>query len=414
MSAPSDSSFVPRARAFARELARRGRRLRLPQTAASLAFLSLFALVPVFTIAVSLLGALPVLSQPRATLLNFLATNLFLPSFSETLVRLLNQFAAKVNELSVVGAAVFFATAFSALLTIDRTLNRIWATGRPRPLARRLTIYWTFLTLGPLMVAASAAVNGIVVSELLGAAQLRHVERAWLSTLPWLMSVGGLTLLYRIVPNAPVRWREALAGAIVAAVGLEVLKRLLAFQVAKLPTYTVVYGAFAALPLFLVWLFALWLTVLAGALVAACIPDWGRPGGSDAPAPPSAVFERGAAVLEGLALAAARGSPMIQPSQCAALCGLDAETVDAVAAMLADLRYIDRYWRLEDSAPGEGGRGIWDERWALRPGAGGMTLRPLFEKAWHGREAARAMFEFSRVDATLVELARTEAGGGMA
>ena len=406
MSPPPIDDPAQRVRAFLRELSRRGRRLRLPQTAASLAFLSLLALVPLFTIAVSLLGALPVLSQPRAALLDFLAANLFLPSFSATLVRYLNQFAAKVSELSVVGAIAFLATALSALLTIDKTLNQIWSTSQPRALARRLTIYWTFLTLGPLMVAVSAAVNGIVVSELFGAARLRQVERIWLSLLPWVMSVGGLTLLYRIVPNAPVRWREALVGAVVAAVGLDLLKRLLALQVAKLPTYTVVYGAFAALPLFLIWLFALWLTVLAGALVAACIPEWGRPGSTDAPTGASVVFTRAAAVLRTLAAAAARGRATIAPSDCDAMSALDAASVEATASLLVELGYLDRYWRLGDPARPDGGRGVWDERWALRPGAATKTLRPLFERVWHAPQRVAEPLAFSEIDLSVAELAR--------
>lgn len=406
MSPPPIDDPAQRARAFLRELARKGRRLRLPQTAASLAFLSLLALVPLFTIAVSLLGALPVLSQPRAALLDFLASNLFLPSFSATLVRYLDQFAAKVSELSVVGAAAFLATAFSALLTIDKTLNQIWATSRPRSLARRLTIYWTFLTLGPLMVAVSAAVNGIVVSELFGAARLRHVERVWLSLLPWLMSVGGLTLLYRIVPGAPVRWREAVAGALVAAVGLDLLKRLLALQVAKLPTYTVVYGAFAALPLFLIWLFALWLTVLAGALVAASIPEWGRPGASDAPTGAAVAFARAAAVLRTLAGAAARGQATIAPADCEALSALDAASVEATAALLVELGYLDRYWRLGDPAGPDGGRGVWDERWALSPGAATKTLRPLFDRIWHAPGSPGEPLALADIERPVAELAQ--------
>jgi membrane protein len=215
---------VIRLRGLARLVVRRVAQLQLTQTAANLAFLSLLALVPVFTIAVSLLGATPMFARLRDALLRFLSANLFLPSFSETLVRYLNQFAAKASQLSLIGGLAFFATAFTALLTIDRTLNRIWAVGRPRPLARRLTLYWTFLTLGPLLVGATLTINGLVVSELFGGTRLA-AERLWLALLPWLASVAGLTLLYRLVPNAPVRWRDCLIGALLATL-LELLKRV--------------------------------------------------------------------------------------------------------------------------------------------------------------------------------------------
>jgi membrane protein len=406
MSSPPPESFAVAAIAFLRVLAQRFRRLRLPQTAASLAFLSLLALVPVFTIAVSLLGALPVLSQPRAVLLDFLAANLFLPSFSAALVRHLDQFAAKVNELSLLGAMAFLATAFTALLTIDRTLNRIWPQSRPRPLARRLTVYWTFLTLGPLMLGVSAAVHGVVVSELLGGVRSGPVRHVWLSVLPWGVAIVGLTLLYRIVPNAPVRWREALAGAVLAAAGLEVLKQLLAFQVAKLPTYTVVYGAFAALPLFLIWLFALWLTVLAGALVAACLPEWRRTPAQASAEGAAAVFARCVGVLRALAVAAAQGRPTIAPEEAFAPGEADTDRAEDTARLLVELGYLERYWRLGETAHAQGEPGLWEERWALRGGAASLTLRPLFEHVWNAPAPPQpAAFDLDRIGRRVAELA---------
>lgn len=298
MSAPIPSR-MQRARRVAIAAFRQGTALRLPQAAASLAFLSLLALVPVFTIAVSLLGALPMFSKLRDALLKFLAANLFLPSFSETLVRYLNQFAAKASQLSLIGALLFFASAFSALLTIDHTLNRIWHVERARPLARRLTIYWTFLTLGPLLLAGSVTINGVIASEFLGGARLAVVERLWLDVLPWIITIGGLTLLYRLVPNAPVMWRDAFAGALAAAVLLEVLKHVLGVQVARLPTYTVVYGTFAALPMFLVWLFLVWMMVLAGALVSANLPYWDAADHEPRPAGPARRFDSVIATPQG-------------------------------------------------------------------------------------------------------------------
>lgn len=407
---PGSALYLERARGFVLALTRRGARLRLPQTAASLAFLSLLALVPVFTIAVSLLGALPSLAPLRDALLKFLSANFFLPSFSDTLVQYLNQFAAKVNELSLIGAIAFLATAFFAMLTIDRTLNSIWAVAQARPLARRLTIYWMFLTIGPLLLAATVTVNGIVVSEVFGGARLRNVERVWLQALPWITSIGGLTLLYRLVPNAPVRWSDAFAGALVAAIALDVLKRVFAFQVAKLPTYTVVYGAFAALPIFLVWLFLLWLTVLGGALLAASIPYWGAGAGVHLRPSASRRFEMAAGALEALIRAAKSGRATLLPRELSALFDGDPGRVEATARLLSTLGYIERHWRRQESDTTDAERAVWDESWALGPGAGAMTLRPLFECLWAevppGRFAAAQAptFDLARIDRELVEL----------
>ena len=373
--------------------------MRLPQTAASLAFLSLLALVPVFTIAVSLLGALPMFARLRDALLKFLAANLFLPSFSETVVRYLNQFAAKASQLSAIGALVFFASAFSALITIDGTLNRIWRVERRRPLARRLTIYWTFLTLGPLLLGGSVAINGLVATELFGGANFRLVERVWLGVLPWVITLGGLTLLYRLVPNAPVRWLDALAGATVATLLLEVLKVLLAMQVARLPTYTIVYGAFAALPMFLVWLFLVWSMVLAGALVAASLPDWRDGVHARRAASAAARFDAAAQVLG--ALVGARGGTL-----CArALRDVfesDAQAAAAVARMLCDLGYLVRLWRIDDATVADAERAVWDEHWALADDAAAMTLRPLFEHVWRdGRGAPGETADLAAIDCPL-------------
>lgn len=403
---PAPASFARRARVLALALARQGARLQLAQTAASLVLLTLLALVPVVTIAVSLLGALPLFSSFREAVLRFLASNFLLPAFSDTLVRLLGQFSAKANELSAVGAVVFFATAFSALLTLDRTMNRIWATPHPRSLSRRLSVYWTFLTLGPLLLAASIAVNGMIVSELLVPAGMPGAERVWLFVLPWLTTIGGLTLLYRLVPNAPVRWGEAFAGALAAAIVLELLKRGLAFQVARLPTYTVVYGTFAALPLFLIWLYLLWLTILAGALLAASIPYWGA--GIKVHLAPSLAdrFEMADGALRALARAArAGGRASLAVGELRTLFDGDPARAVETARLLARLGYIDRYWRL-DEASGDAERAIWEERWSLAPGAGQRTLRSLFESLWRGapsgRESAQA-FDLARIDRPLAE-----------
>lgn len=377
-------TFLRRARELALSIAHQGAHLRLPQTAASLAFLSLLALVPVFTIAVSLLGALPMLSGLREALLKFLAANLFLPSFSDTLVRYLNQFAAKASELSLLGALMFFATVFSALLTLDHSLNQIWGTERPRPLTRRLTVYWTFLTLGPPLLAGTVLVNGVIVSELFGGTALREVERAWLSLVPWLTTIGGLTLLYRLVPNAPVRWRDALIGAVAAALLLEMLKRGLGFQVARLPTYTIVYGTFAALPLFLVWLFMLWLTVLAGALLAANLPSWGSGAGSMLAPSAARRFEICAAVLDALVRAVRARQPAVQVDRLRTIFGGDAARASETARLLLELGYLQRLWRVGPRESGDAERAVWDETWMLSPEAHAMTLRPLFERLWRG------------------------------
>jgi membrane protein len=394
-------TVVIRLRGLSQRVLRRVARLQLGQTAAYLTFLSLLALVPVFTIAVSLLGATPMFARLRDALLRFLAANLFLPSFSETLVRYLNQFAAKASQLSLIGGLAFFATAFTALLTIDRTLNRIWAVERPRSLARRLTLYWTFLTLGPLLVGATLTINGLVVSEIFGGARLHDAERIWLALVPWLASTAGLTLLYKLVPHAPVRWRDALIGALLATIALEILKRALGLQLARLPTYTVVYGTFAALPLLLIWLYMVWLIVLVAASLTASLASWGDGLVRARPDTAGRRFELGRRVLEGLLAARAAGLSALQAGSLRDVFDEDPEMADVCARRLSSLGYLHRHWRLDGAVtatpspragmarrnPRRSGATaadapVWQEWWLLAPGAETMTLRALFEHCW--------------------------------
>lgn len=381
--------WVIKLRGLLLAMLRQGLALRLPQTAASLAFLSTLAVVPIFSIVVSVMAALPVFERLRDTLQRFLRANLFLPSIADTVLGYMNQFASRASELSLLGALVFFATAFSALLTIDRTLNQIWAADRPRSLARRITLYWTLLTLGPLVLAFSLTINGIVFSDWLAGLTGREVRRAWFTALPIVMIVGTLTLLYRLVPNVPVRWRDALIGALLAALILQGLRTWLGVYVARMPGYTVVYGAFAALPLFLLWLFTTWLTVLLGALLAANLRYWGSGAQVHLRWTPAQRFEAAARVLAALTAAQRDGQPLVKVGDLRRELGPDTRRAEEVAALLAGLGYLHRHWLMQPDQPRlDPERAVWDEHWSLARPAPVLTMRPLFEAVWYEREGS--------------------------
>ena len=381
MVAPTNRTALRRLHALAIRMIARVGELALLQTAASLAFLSLLALVPVFTIAISLLGASPVFASARDALLQFLSATIFLPGLSQVVLKYLNQFAAKAAQLSLIGGLAFFATAFSVLFTINRTLNRIWRVQRPRPLAHRLVLYWVFLTLGPLLFAMIIAVNAQLAAELFAQTGQRGVQRAWLSLLPWFASIAVLTLLYKLVPNAPVRWRHALIGGLAGAVALELLRQGLALHAVRLPTYTVVFGAFALLPLFLIWLMLVWLAVLGAAVLVACLPGWRNADLPDVRRSPAAVFGRCATVLEALARAARSGLPGLQVDSLRANWHGDATLADADARLLSALGYLHRHWRTDEPSAGAESE-VWREWWLLNPAGASRGLRALFEHCW--------------------------------
>jgi membrane protein len=148
---------------------------------------------------------------------------------------------------------------------------------RQRPIGQRVLIYWAVLTLGPLVMAASIAITSYVVTRsrgwLPGLAGIPGGINVALGLLQFALLTGALTLLYRYVPNTPVRWREALAGGLLACLGLTLTRLGLGWYLGRIPTYSVIYGAFATLPILLLWIYLSWLIVLFGAVIAAYLPS---------------------------------------------------------------------------------------------------------------------------------------------
>jgi membrane protein len=159
-------------------------------------------------------------------------------------------------------------------LTIDGKLNDIWRVRTTRHLARRIIVYWTLLTLGPLLMGLSLSFSSYVMSA----------SKGWVSVLPggvkvlldvveFIVIATSLAAVYRFVPNTRVRWSHALLGGLFTATGLELAKRVLAWYLAQVPTFSAVYGAFATVPILLIWIYVAWVIVLLGAVVAAYLPS---------------------------------------------------------------------------------------------------------------------------------------------
>ncbi len=281
--------------------------VRLAQTAASLTFTSLVSLVPLFALAFALFTAFPAFHELQHTLQQRFADALLPPHIATTVLRHLDEFAAKAKSLGALGIAGLVLAATSMLLTVDRALNSIWRTARPRPLAQRVLVYWAALTLGPLLLGAALTVSGALLAVDHGWLRQLHGGADVLLTLAsWLLTGSAFGALYRYVPNTEVRWRDALAGGIAAAVAFDLAGRAFAWYIASVPTYTVVYGAFATLPLFLLWIDWSWMVVLLGAMLAAALPLWRVRARVERPAA-GADFVLALRVLR--ALADARGTP---------------------------------------------------------------------------------------------------------
>lgn len=243
-------------------------------TASSLTFTTSIALVPFFTVALAIFTAFPMFSKLQGALQAWLVNSLIPDNISRQVLGYLTQFAKQANKLGVAGLAVLLGTAIALILTIDRTLNGIWRVKKPRPLAQRVLIYWAAITLGPLVLGASLAVTSYVVSASRGmVGSLPDGLRFLLDVLQFFLLAGGVAALYRYVPNTFVRWAHAWAGGLFVAAGIELAKKALSFYLSSVPTYSLVYGAFATVPILLVWIYLAWVIVLLGAVIAAYLPS---------------------------------------------------------------------------------------------------------------------------------------------
>jgi membrane protein len=187
----------------------------------------------------------------------------------------IEQFTGRAGRLTALGTAFLAVTAFMLMFTIEHAFNSIWRVSRPRPVAQRILVYWAALTLGPVLIGASLSITSYLVGASLGLTRetpLAGTAILWL--VPIVLTWAAFTLLYYGVPNRTVKPRHALAGGLVAALAFEVMKRSFAFYIAQFPTYTLVYGAFAVIPIFLLWIYFSWVVIVVGALIAALAPDF--------------------------------------------------------------------------------------------------------------------------------------------
>jgi membrane protein len=231
------------------------------------------ALVPILTIALAIFTTFPLFHTFRASLEAYFVQNLMPKGIANTILGYLTQFSAKATRLSAVGAVALIATAVMMMLMIDRVFNQIWRVKRRRPITQRILVYWAIVTLGPLLIGVSISLTSYLFTATNGV--VRHVPFVgvvFFSLVSVLLSTFAFTSLYIVVPNRLVEWRDALCGGLLAAVAFEIVKRLFAVFVVKVPTYTVVYGAVAAFPIFLVWIYLGWLITLGGAVVTAALP----------------------------------------------------------------------------------------------------------------------------------------------
>lgn len=257
-----------------RTLRERFREDRLGLTAGSLTFTTLIALVPLLTVMLAVFTAFPMFASFQGALEEYFLQSLVPDNIARPVLRSLNQFAGKARGMGSLGLLLLGTTALALMLTIDRTLNAIWRVKKPRPIGQRVLVYWAALTLGPLLLGVSLSMTSYAVSASRGlvGAMPGGIE-LFFDLLQFFLVAAGTAGLFHYVPNTFVRWRHAWSGALFVAVGIEGAKVTLAWYVAAVPSFSAVYGAFATLPILLLWVYLVWVVVLLGAVVAAYAPS---------------------------------------------------------------------------------------------------------------------------------------------
>ena len=329
-------------------LAERFREDRLALTAGSLTFTSVISLVPMATVMLALFSAFPMFATLQETLQRYFAANLFPDMIAKPVLGAITQFSTRANRLGLVGLAVLLVSAIALMLTIDKALNAIWRVRKPRPIAQRVLVYWSTMTLGPLLLAVSLAGSSYAITVARGLGPIApHGFGVVLGIVEFVLLAVGFTALFHFVPNTHVRWRHAFAGGLFVAVAIVGVKRLLALYFSTVPTYSLIYGAFATVPIFLIWIYLCWVVVLLGAVIAAYAPVAGTRL-KRWPSATGARFRLALALLRLLAATREAGAPGMTGPALARALSTDPLQVDP---LLDALIGIDWVGRLEE--PGE-------------------------------------------------------------
>ena len=265
----------------------RATQARTLQLSSSLTFTTVLATVPLLAVVLSLFTAFPLFKEFSDALQDFLTNSLMPTAISENVMSYLNEFALQASRLTIIGGGALLFTVVSLIMSVEAALNTIWRVDRQRRFAHRVVVYWAVITLGPVLAGASLYTTALLARESLGfLADLPILLEVAFKLSPLFLGGIGIAALFIVVPNTRVNRADALIGGLISALILETMKIGFAYYIAQFSTYTVVYGAFAALPVFLIWVYLCWLGILVGALVAANLPlvrlgefnQRGRPG----------------------------------------------------------------------------------------------------------------------------------------
>ncbi len=254
---------------FSRFLARRFLDDRLFETAAGLAYTTLIALVPLAVVVFGVLSAFPVFEEWSDQLSDYIFSN-FVPSAARSAEGYLRQFTESAGQLTAVGVIALVISLLITLNGVEEAFNRIWRVPSSRPKLSRFLVYWTVLTLGALVAAASLAMSAQFYALPVFATEEGQVLQRFLLNLgPLVIEFTAIAMIYRLVPHRTIPMRFAMAGALLAVILLELVKWVMGLYLGSFTSYQRIYGTVAFLPILLLWIYVIWVVVLLGASMAS-------------------------------------------------------------------------------------------------------------------------------------------------
>ena len=259
---------------LAKEIWEGNRDQKLSQIAASLAYTSILSLVPMITIATILIGYLPKVIQVKNAFKTWLLDTYMPGGINQQVFIYLDQFSAQARGLTLLGIASLFITAIMTLSVIEKAFNQIFKVQQSRPLFKKVLIYSAATFLGPILLGAGIYLSGALFSATEGWIEALSIGFSLIATIaPIVLAVLVFAVVYKVLPYSQILWKDALFGALFAAISFELMKFGFAVFLTHTAFYKTVYGAFAIFPLALLWIYLTWWITLAGAVLVANLPS---------------------------------------------------------------------------------------------------------------------------------------------
>ncbi|MDK6202072.1 YihY family inner membrane protein [Oligella urethralis] len=244
----------------------------LTSKAASLSYTSITSAVPLLAVVLALFTAFPIFNDFKFYLDEFLSRSLFPESISNQVLSYLNSFADAATRLTAIGTIFLFVTSILLMMTIEDALNQIFQIKKPRPLFQRILVFWAILSVGPFALALSLWASAMFLQQTM-VAGFSFLKSLISFIVPVIFSGFLMSLFYLVVPNRRIKFRDAMVGGFFAAIIFEIMRNGFTLYLSYFPTYTLIYGAFAILPIFLIWVYMSWLVLLLGAYIVSLMPQ---------------------------------------------------------------------------------------------------------------------------------------------